>query len=180
MSSSLGYATLQEAWGESSGPKRRKSKVPPAVSPAPDREYLPASQEREYRALSGLNDQQAWAEYNKEDTQRSDAPLPGLIGPEHRYPASVDVVADAGVAVPDEKQYETGYVAPHGEAGSPRLAAKPVRLDVADHTIAAKAPPEPVHDDNAAYDVALYVFSGIALILLLEQFVQMGIAMRAQ
>lgn len=174
MSSSLGYATLQEAWGESSGPKRRKSKAPPAVSPAPDREYLPASQEREYRALSGLNDQQAWAEYNKEDTQRSDAPLPGLIGPEHRYPASVDVVADAGVAVPDERQYETGYVAPHGDVTS----KKTVRLDVADRVIAPTPRPEPVHDDNAAYDVALYVFSGIALILLLEQFVQMGIAMR--
>ena len=179
MSSSLGYATLQEAWGESSGPKRRRSKAPPAVSPAPDREYLPASQEREYRALSGLDDQQAWAEYNKEDTQRSDAPLPGLIGPERRYPASVDVVADAGVAVPDEKRYETGYVAPHGEAGSPRLQEKPVRLDVADRAIAPSPTPEAKHDDNAAYDVALYVFSGIALILLLEQFVQMGIAMRS-
>jgi hypothetical protein len=173
MSSSLGYSTLHEAWGESSGPKRRKSKVPVAVSPAPDREYLPASQEREYRALSGLDDQQAWAEYNKEDTQRSDAPLPGLIGPERRYPASVDVVADAGVAVPDERQYETGYVAPHGDVPD----KKPVRLDVADRAMVHQTP-EPKHDDNAAYDVALYVFSGIALILLLEQFVQMGIAMR--
>jgi hypothetical protein len=173
MSSSLGYATLQEAWGDSSGPKRRKNKVPPAVSPAPAREYRPASREREYRALSGLDDQQAWAEYNKEDTQRSDAPLPGLIGPERRYPASVDVVADAGVAVPDEKRYETGYVAPHGEVSN-----TPVRLDAADRTIAAQSPALSP-DDNAAYDVALYVFSGIALILLLEQFVQMGIAMRA-
>lgn len=175
MSSSLGYATLQEAWGEASPPKRRKSKTAPAApSPAPDREYLPASQEREYRALSGLDDQQAWAEYNKEDTQRSDAPLPGLIGPERRYPASVDVVADAGVAVPDERQYETGYVAPHGDVPE----KKPVRLDVADRVMVPNHTTEKKHDDNAAYDVALYVFSGIALILLLEQFVQMGIAMR--
>lgn len=173
MSSSLGYATLQEAWGEASPPKRRKSKTPPAApSPAPDREYLPASQEREYRALSGLDDQQAWAEYNKEDSQRSDAPLPGLVGPERRYPASVDVVADAGAAVPDEKQYETGYVAPHGDVPE----KKPVRLDVADRVMVRA--PATKSDDNAAYDVALYVFSGIALILLLEQFVQMGIAMR--
>lgn len=174
MSSSLGYATLQEAWGDSSAPKRRKSKVPPAVSPAPAREYRPAAQEREYRALSGLDDQQAWAEYNKEDTQRSDAPLPGLLGPERRYPASVDVVADAGVAVPEEKQYETGYTAPHGE-----VSKTAVRLDVADHAIAPPPKLESRYDDNAAYDVALYVFSGIALILLLEQFVQLGIAMRA-
>lgn len=119
-----------------------------------------------------MDDRQAWAEYNKEDTQRSDSPLPGLLGPERRYPASVDVVADAGVAVPDEKRYETGYVAPHGEVSN-----KKMRLDVADHVIAPRAF-EAKHDDNAAYDVALYVFSGIALILLLEQFVQMGLAMR--
>lgn len=171
-SMSLSYATLQEAWGEACPPKRKRSK-PRDAAPlaAPDREYRPAAQEREYRALSGLDDQQAWAEYNKEDTQRSDAPLPGLLGPEHRYPTSVDVVADAGVAVPDEKQYETGYVAPHGELPK-------ARLDVADHAVAlpAAAP----RDSDAAYDVALYVFSGIALILLLEQFVQMGIAMRAR
>lgn len=169
----LSYATLQEAWGDASAPKRRKHKVSPTVSPAPDREYRPAAQEREYRALSGLDDQQAWAEYSKEDAQRTDAPLPGLVGPERRYPSTVDVVADEGTAVNgEEAPYETGYVAPHGP-----VSASPVRLDVADHRIGTERA-RPRGDDDAAYDVALYVFSGIALILLLEQFVQMGKAMR--
>jgi hypothetical protein len=165
----LQYATIQEAWGDAAPPKRKRTKShgkPP--KDAPERPFLPHDTETEFRAASSLDDYQAWAEYSKEETQRSDEPLPGTVGPARRYPAKVeisDLEKDAAEVAP-EKAYRTGYVGPHPDQ-------RPIRLDNADHAVGGPRP----DSDHAGYDVALYVMSGILLILLLEQFVQMGVAM---
>ena len=161
----LQYATLQEAWGESMPPVRRRKKVPKGPKDSNENPYRPYSEDREFRAVSGLDDYQPWADYTKEDTQRSDEPLPGLDGPARRYPEKVeihDLEHGPVVDTPPVKKYGDEYVGgPSGFTVG--------RLDNADYPVYGK----PVSHD-AGYDVALYVFSGILLILLLEQFVQMG------
>jgi len=163
--STLGYATLQEAWGEAMPPlrRRRKHREAPPVGVANDKEYREARVpgDIEYRAPSAADDYLAWSDYSKELGQRTDAPLPGLDGPERRFPAeaAVSPVPDEPVPVPPPAVPPTVLTA---QVQSERFS--------------------PTHDDTASvlagYDVAMYVFTGIMLILLLEQFVQMGSALR--
>lgn len=163
--SSLQYATLQEAWGDALPPARRRRKhkdvTPAGVSD--DKEYresrIPG--EIEYRAPGATDDYLAWSDYSKEPGQRTDAPLTGLDGPARRFPAEAAVVPDVKVDPAD-----TGAQ----PAPDPRPYVPPTVLD------STAFSPAPSHD--AGYDVAMYVFTGIMLILLLEQFVQMGAAMR--
>lgn len=166
--SSLQYATLQEAWGDALPPRRRKktrdAAVPVGVSD--DKEYresrIPG--EIEYRAPAAADDYLAWSDYSKEPGQRTDAPLTGLDGPARRFPAEAAVIPDVKVDPAD-----TGAQ----PAPEPRPYIPPTVLDSV-----AFAPQPPADSGNAGYDVAMYVFTGIMLILLLEQFVQMGAALR--
>lgn len=166
--SSLQYATLQEAWGDSLPPVRRRRKQKD-VSPAgvsDDKEYresrIPG--EVEYRAPAAADDYLAWSDYSKEPGQRTDAPLTGLDGPPRRFPAEAAVIPDVQVDPAD-----TGAQ----PAPEPRPYVPPTVLDSV-----AFSPQPPADAGNAGYDVAMYVFTGIMLILLLEQFVQMGAALR--
>lgn len=168
MSSSLSYATLQDAWGDAMPPSRRRRKnrdAAPPVGVSDDREYresrIPG--DLEYRTPGAADDYLAWSDYSKELGQRTDAPLTGLDGPERRFPAEAAVVPDYKVDPAD-----TGAQA----APEPRPYVPPTVLDSTSFSTA-----DPGGYD-AGYDVAMYVFTGIMLILLLEQFVQMGVALR--
>ena len=157
------YSTIEEAWGSTWPPVRRKKKdkrpapadnapldngavrYPEAVS-----EFLP------WTSADMKDSGNYWpgtsAPYHKEESQRSDAPLPGFTG-EKRSPA------------------EVGPVGPVGPVPGPELTHA---------TVAQMVPQDPrVRGDSDSrehiYDVILYVFTGIILILLLEQFVQMGV-----
>ena len=167
--------------------KRRRDKAaPPRDGPPPV----------DYRTPSSLDDYQAWADYAKEPSQRSDAPLPGLAGPGERYAHEVAVSAASGPVADAEvdEAVNTGYAAPHGDLGRNKFAGRPSRLDTDDRATGRPeyaAPPgggSAVEDPHfypsdargvAGYDVALYVLSGLMIILVLEQFVQMGVALRA-
>ena len=153
----LEYSTIDEAWGSTWPPVRRKKKSPkppPANGPLDEAAMrFPRSEttldpwtpsDREYLG--------SYAEYNKEPSQRSDAPLPGHEGPERRTPTAVTPVHEP---VPAEVSADL-YYAQH----------------------AFKHPYTPRHCNDNVYDVILYIFTGILLILLLEQFIQIGMAMR--
>ena len=98
MSSSLSYATLQDAWGDALPPRRRRKNrdAAPPVGVADDREYRESRVpgELEYRTPGAADDYLAWSDYSKELGQRTDAPLTGLDGPERRFPAEAAVVPD--------------------------------------------------------------------------------------
>jgi hypothetical protein len=87
-------------------------------------------------------------EADASDFARTDAPLPGLDGPARRTPEIVHVT---------ESQQNSGDL----------------RTE-----IRSEAKQTPDTDTDNVFDVVLYVFSGIVLILLLEQFVQMGVHLR--
>lgn len=147
----LEYSTIDEAWGSTWPPIRKKKKSP---KPPPANAPLDEASMRFPRSETNLdpwtpsdNDYMgSYAAYDKEPSQRSDAPLPGLEGPERRTPSEVT----------------------------------PVPVPVAE--IPADLPRQYVEDVSSnnehVYDVILYIFTGILLILLLEQFIQMGMAMR--
>lgn len=154
----LEYSTIDEAWGSTWPPVRRKKKSP---KPPPANGPLDEAAMRFPRSETNLdpwtpsdNDYLgSYAEYIKEPSQRSDAPLPGHEGPERRTPKEVTPVP---VPVP--------------------VAEVSSDFAYAQHEFEK-------HQGNGngnehVYDVILYIFTGILLILLLEQFIQIGMAMR--
>lgn len=151
--SRLEYAMLSEAGlGYEAAPFRKRRRAPKDDPPA---EY--SADATEYRAPSAADDFLAWSEYSKEPGQRTDAPLPGLDGPPRRYPAAATVQPDSEPVAPPP----------------------PVPTGVLDARPWGRADTDPDWDaSSAGYDVAMYMFTGIMLILVLEQFVQMGVAMR--
>ena len=152
----LQYATLQEAWGEAVPPTRKKTKRPPPPADFTENVVVPDLAAK-YRAPAAADDWATWAMYDKEESQRSDEPQSAVIGPAKRYPESAAKAAEPGVTAPEDPPYESGRV------------SRPLLLDPMDAAFQRGHP---------GFDVALYVFSGIALILLLEQFVQMGRALQ--
>lgn len=166
--SSVQYMTLEEAWGEALPPVRRRKKAPrvPADDALMDARLTGDTRvpgDREYRAPSSADDFLAWSDYTKEDGQRTDAPLVGLDGPARVFPEKAEVKVDDGIETrPDPK---------------PRTPAPALVLDSSDFGPSMYGNNQD-GPDTAAYDVAMYVFTGIMLILLLEQFIQIGASLR--
>lgn len=166
--SSVQYMTLEEAWGEALPPIRKKKKVPrvPADDALMDARLTGDARvpgDREYRAPSSADDYLAWSDYTKEDGQRTDAPLVGLDGPARVFPEKADVKVTT----------ETAEVMPEPK---PRTPSPALVLDSSDFGPGMGGNQD--GPDTAAYDVAMYVFTGIMLILLLEQFIQIGVSLR--
>jgi hypothetical protein len=150
----LEYSTIDEAWGSTWPPLRKKKKSP---KPPPANGPLDESSMRFPRSETNLDPWTPsdsdylgnYAEYTKEPGQRSDAPLPGHEGPARRTPTEVTPVpvpvAEVSADLPD---WSDRHDRPDGNGG------------------------------EHMYDVILYIFTGVLLILLLEQFIQIGMAMR--
>lgn len=183
---SLQYASLEEAWGTPAHPVRRRRRTKDARVPGPGSGEEPHA----WADLEG-GGAQSYAPYEKEAGQRSDQPLPGLFGPGRRHPAEAVLEPGPGepVRTPAEYRAPRPYAPPGAEPGAGPAAeagaGRPLLMDRGDAAFPEPAawPTAPHADRREAggvYDVALYVFGGVVLILLLEQFVQMGVALGAR
>jgi hypothetical protein len=149
----LEYSTIDEAWGSTWPPLRKKKKSP---KPPPANGPLDESSMRFPRSETNLDPWTPsdsdylgnYAEYTKEPGQRSDVPLAGHEGPERRTPSEVTPVPVAEVSADLPAVLPALPDLPYGNGG------------------------------EHVYDVILYIFTGVLLILLLEQFIQIGMAMR--
>ncbi len=153
MSSRLDWAMLSEAglgYGpDGSGPIRRRSRRAPKDAP------VGFADDREYR----------------------EARIPGHI--EYRAPSSAD-----DYLAWSEYSKEPGQRtdAPLTGLDGPERRYPPAAAVAPEPAPEPPAAPAFTRDDppasDAGYDVAMYMFTGIMLILVLEQFVQMGVSMR--